>query len=78
MSILMLQNHITKIITNQKNKKFISLFSNPIKGKKILLVGTGALGSSMAKLLTPLGVNIIGVNKNGRKADGCSKVITIK
>ena len=77
MSILMLQRHMTKIITNQKDKKFVSLFSNPIKGKTVVLVGTGSLGSSMAKLLTPLGVDIIGVNKRGRKVEGCSKVITI-
>jgi len=77
MSILMLQRHMTKIITNQKDKKFVSLFSNPIKGKKVVLVGTGALGSSMAKLLAPLGVNIIGVNKRGRDVEGCSKIITI-
>ena len=77
MSILMLQNHMTKIITNQKDKKFISLFSNPIVGKTIVLIGTGALGSSMAKLVAPLGVNIIGINKRGRMAKGCSKVITI-
>ena len=77
MSILMLQRHMTKIITNQKDKKFVSLFSNPIKGKTVVLVGTGTLGSSMAKLVAPLGVNIIGVNKRGRKAEGCSKVITI-
>ena len=36
MSILMLQNHLPKIITNQKNKKFVSLFSNPISGKTIV------------------------------------------
>ncbi len=77
MSILMLQRHMTKIITNQKDKKFVSLFSNPIKGKTIVLVGTGSLGSSMSKLVAPLGVNIIGVNKRGRKVEGCSKVITI-
>ena len=77
MSVLMLQNHMPKIITNQKNKKFVSLFSNPIKGKTIVLVGTGSLGSSMAKLVAPLGVNIIGVNKRGRDVEGCSKVITI-
>ena len=77
MSILMLQRHITKIITNQKNKKFISLFSNPVKGKTVVLVGTGTLGSSMAKLVAPLGANIIGVNKRGRMVEGCSKVITI-
>jgi len=75
MSVLMLQNHIPKIITNQKNKKFISLFSNPIVGKTIVVVGTGSLGSSMIKLIAPLGANIIGVNKKGRMVEGCSKVI---
>ena len=77
MSILMLQNHMTKIITNQKNNSFVSLFSNPIAGKTVVLVGTGNLGASMAKLVAPLGVNIIGVNKRGRMAEGCSKVISI-
>ncbi|MDC0247760.1 D-2-hydroxyacid dehydrogenase [Pelagibacteraceae bacterium] len=77
MSILMLQRHMTKIITNQKDKKFVSLFSNPIKGKTVVLVGTGSLGSSMAKLMSPLGVNIIGVNKRGRMVNGCSKIVTI-
>ena len=77
MSILMLQNHMTKIITNQKDKKFVSLFSNPVAGKTVVLVGTGTLGSSMAKLVAPLGANIIGVNKRGRMVEGCSKVVTI-
>ena len=77
MSILMLQNHMTKIITNQKNNSFVSLFSNPIAGKTVVLVGTGNLGASMAKLVAPLGVNIIGVNKRGRMTKGCSKVISI-
>jgi phosphoglycerate dehydrogenase-like enzyme len=78
MSVLMLQNHMPKIITNQKNQKFVSLFSNPIAGKNIVLVGTGSLGSSMAKLVEPLGANIIGVNKKGKPVEGCSKIITIE
>ena len=77
MSILMLQNHMTKIITNQKNKKFISLFSNPIAGKTVVVVGTGSLGSSMAKHINSLDANVIGVNKRGKNAEGCNKVITI-
>jgi len=77
MSILMLQNHLPKIITNQKNKKFVSLFSNPIAGKTIVVVGTGSLGSSMIKLLSPLGPKIIGINKKGKNVDGCLKTITI-
>ena len=78
MSVLMLQNHMPKIITNQKNQKFVSLFSNPIAGKNIVLVGTGSLGSSMAKLVEPLGANIIGVNKKCKPVEGCSKIITIE
>ena len=77
MSVLMLQNHLPKIITNQKNKEFISTFGNPIEGKNIVLVGTGALGSSMAKLVEPLGANIIGVNKKGKSVEGCSQILTI-
>ena len=76
MSVLMLQNHMPKIITNQKDKKFVSLFSNPIAGKTIVVVGTGSLGSSMIKHVAPLGANIIGVNKKGGMVEGCSKVVT--
>ena len=45
--------------------------------KTVVLVGTGNLGSSMAKLVAPLGANVIGVNKKGQMVEGCSKVITI-
>jgi phosphoglycerate dehydrogenase-like enzyme len=77
MSVLMLHNHIPKIVSNQKNKKFVSLFSTPIAGKTIVVVGTGNLGGAMIRLLAPLGPKIIGVNRKGKAVDGCSKVITV-
>jgi len=77
MSVLMLQNHLPKIMTNQKNKKFVSLFSNPIAGKTIVVVGTGSLGGAMIHHLSQLGPNIIGVNRKGGTIKGCSKVITV-
>ena len=76
MSILMLQNQMTRIITNQKNKKFSSLFSKPIEGFNVVVVGTGSLGGSMIKHISKLGANIIGVNRKGKNVDGCSDVIT--
>ena len=42
MSILMLQNQMTKIVTNQKNKEFVTLLSKPIEGFKVVVVGTGS------------------------------------
>ena len=74
MSILMLQSHITKIVTNQKNKEFISLLSKPIAGKKVIVVGTGSLGGSMIKHITKLDVEVIGVNRKGRSVDGLSLI----
>ncbi len=76
MSILMLQNHMTKIITNQRNREFVTLLSNPIENKKVLVVGTGSLGGSMIKHISALGANVTGINRRGRKVEGCSKVIT--
>ena len=76
MSILMLQNQVTKIVTNQKNKEFVTLFSKPIEGYKVVVVGTGSLGGTMIKHISKLGAEVIGVNRKGKDVDGCSKVIT--
>jgi phosphoglycerate dehydrogenase-like enzyme len=76
MSILMLQNQMTKIVTNQKNKEFVTLLSKPIEGFKVVVVGTGSLGGSMIKHINKLGAEVIGVNRRGRSVEGCSKVIT--
>ena len=76
MSILMLQNQMTKIVTNQKNKEFVTLLSKPIEGFKVVVVGTGSLGGSMIKHISKLGAEVIGVNRRGKSVDGCSEVIT--
>ena len=76
MSILMLQNKMTKIITNQRNKEFVTLLSRPIEGYKVVVVGTGSLGGSMIKHINKLGAEVIGVNRKGAEDEGCSKVIT--
>ena len=76
MSILMLQNHMTRIITNQKNKEFVTLLSKPVIGQKVVVVGTGSLGGSMVKHISLLGAEVIGVNRRGGEVEGCSKVIT--
>ena len=76
MTILMLQNHMTRIVTNQNNKEFISLLGKPIEGQKVVVVGTGSLGSSMVKHISKLGAEVIGVNRKGKDVEGCNKVIT--
>ena len=78
MSILMLQNQMTRIVTNQKNKKFITLLSKPIEGLKVVVVGTGSLGGSMIKHINKLGAEVIGINRKGKEVEGCSKIFTFE
>tara|TARA_Y100000768_G_scaffold346226_1_gene293631 strand:+ start:183 stop:1208 length:1026 start_codon:yes stop_codon:yes gene_type:complete len=76
MSILMLQNHMTRIITNQRKREFVTLLSNPINKKKVVVIGTGSLGGAMIKHINLLGAKVLGVNRRGRAVEGCSKVMT--
>lgn len=78
MSILMLHNHIPKIIANQSSNHYDSIYSTPINRLTIVIVGTGSLGGAAARMLTPLGPKIIGVNRHGNHVEGCNEVITSK
>jgi len=76
MTILMLHNHFPKIISNQFNQKYDSIYSTPISGKTVVILGTGSLGGSVAALLKPLNINVIGVNRHGRSQRYFSTIIT--
>ena len=77
MAILMLHNRLPQIVSNQRSKKYHSIYSSPILGSKIVIIGTGSLGSSVARLLAPLGPEIIGVNRQGKEVQGFSKIVKI-
>ncbi len=77
MAVLMLHNNMPAIITNQRARKFESLYSTPIANSTIVVVGTGSLGGAAIKKLAPLGPHIIGVNRHGKPVEGCSEVVTI-
>ena len=67
---------IPAIVSNQKNAIYDSLYTSPIAGKTLVVLGTGSLGGSGAKKVQQLGVKVIGVNRSGRVVDGCDEVVT--
>ena len=76
MAVLMLHAHIPAITTNQRSARFESLYCSPIAGKTLVVLGTGSLGGSGARMVKPLGVNVIGVNRSGRDVEGCDYCVT--
>ena len=76
MAVLMLHSKIPAIVTNQQNSVFESLYTSPIAGKTLVVLGTGSLGGAGAKKVQQLGVHVIGVNRSGQPVDGCDEVVT--
>ncbi len=66
MAVLMLHNKMPAILSNQRNAKWRSLFSTPIEGKTVGLIGVGSIGGGAARQLDKLPVHIIGVTRHGR------------
>ncbi len=76
MAVLMLHTHIPEVVFNQRNAVYDSLYSSPIAGKTLVVLGTGTLGGSAARKVRQLEVQVIGVNRSGSPVAGCDRVVT--
>ena len=66
MAVLMLHNKMPAILHNQRSATWNSLFSTPIAGKTVGLIGVGSIGGGAAHQLAKLPVKVIGVSRHGR------------
>ncbi len=76
MAVLMLHNHLPKIITNQHIKSYEQIYGTPISGITVIILGTGSLGGATARMLEPFGLKIIGVNRQGKFVKGFTEVVS--
>ena len=66
MAVLMLHNKMPAILSNQRRAAWESLFSTPIAGKTVGLIGVGSIGGGAAAQLAKMPVHVIGVSRHGR------------
>ena len=76
MAVLMLHNRLPAIIGNQQRAHWESLYSTPIGGKTLLVVGAGSIGAAVAHRCRTLGVHIVGVTRHGRPLDSVDEMHT--
>ena len=77
MALLMLQNRAPAMLANQRDKKWEQLYSQPIAGKVVVVIGFGDLGSAAGRAAHQLGLKVIAVTRSGkagRPADSACKV----
>ena len=78
MAVLMLHNKMPAILTHQRNAQWNSLFSTPIEGKTVGLIGVGSIGGGAAKQLSKLPVHIIGVTRHGKPHTDVHEMVSIQ
>lgn len=66
MALQMLNNNIPKFVTDQRNGKYDAVFSTPIAGKTVTVVGVGKMGRGAARAARKLGCRVLGVRRSGR------------
>ena len=76
MAILMLHNRLPALIGNQRRAHWESLYSTPIGGRTLLVVGTGSIGAAVAHRCRALGMRVLGVSRHGRPLDAVDETHT--
>ncbi len=66
MAILMLNNRLPEMVTNQRRGVWHQVFNSSIEGKTLLIIGVGSVGSGIAKWAKRFGMRVIGVRRTGR------------
>jgi phosphoglycerate dehydrogenase-like enzyme len=67
MAILMLNNGLPRLVTSQRESRWERIFSTPVKGKTLALIGVGHMGGEAAARAKQLGMRVLGVRRSRRR-----------
>jgi phosphoglycerate dehydrogenase-like enzyme len=60
MAVLMLNDHMPRLVTQQRAGRFAPIFSTPAAGKTLAVIGVGAMGGAVARQAKKLGLCVLG------------------
>ena len=75
MALMMLNDHMPDHMTNQRRHRWTPVYSTPIHGKTVVILGVGGLGGAVAEKARLLGLNVIGVTRSGEPHPACDRVV---
>ncbi|MGH7155988.1 MAG: D-2-hydroxyacid dehydrogenase [Acetobacteraceae bacterium] len=77
MALLLLNSRIPTLANAQAQRRWMPIFTSQAKGKTVLIVGTGHLGSAGAREARKLGFRVIGINRTGQPNPDCDETHAI-
>lgn len=76
MALLMLQSRLPEVIKNQHDRVWKGIFTTPISGKTVVIVGFGDLGQGAGRAAKKLGLNVIAVTRSGKATRPADRVVS--
>lgn len=76
--VLYILKNIERLRNKQSQKEWVKLSFENLMDKKILIFGTGGIGTGVAEIFRPLSQQVIGVNTSGLKSPGFDQVLKIE
>ena len=76
MSVLMLNSRIPLILKNQQRFHWESIYSSPVDGKILVVIGVGNIGGAVGEQCARLGMEVIGISRHGHPVSGFNQVFT--
>lgn len=67
MAILMINNRLPEMMTNQRQARWDQLFNSSVAGKTLLIIGVGSVGGNAAGWAKKFGMKVIGIRRTGAK-----------
>ena len=65
-AVLMLNSRVPAFVTNQQAARWEQIHTTPLKGKTLVLLGVGAIGSEVARLAKRFGMRVLGITRSGK------------
>jgi len=75
MALMMLNDHMPEHMTNQRRHRWTPVYSTPIEGKTVVILGVGGIGGAVAGLARLLGLKVVGVTRSGEPHPACDRVV---
>jgi glyoxylate/hydroxypyruvate reductase A len=76
MSVLMLANRVPQMVTHQRAGRWQKLWGTVLGGKRLTVIGLGALGTPIARWGRQFGLHVTGVRATAAPHPDCDAVIT--
>ncbi len=75
MALLMLANRVPEMATNQRNERWCKVWGGVLAGRRVSIIGLGALGGAIAAQAARFGMHVTGIRSRSIPHPDCAEVV---